>query len=366
MILAIDASIPFARGAAEQLADEVIYVPSGEWTAEHVADAELWVVRSVDRCTAELMAASRVRCIATATIGYDHIDVAYCDARHIRWSSAPGCNADSVALYVLASMITLAQRHGFDLRSRRLGIVGVGHVGQAVARICAAYGIETLHNDPPRALHEEGFCAFSELAQQCDMLTIHTPLTHEGDFPTHHMVDRAWLESLERRPYLINAARGAVVDSAALAAALAAGQIAGAVIDCWEHEPTIDRQLLAMTALATPHIAGFSYDGKANATRMALEAVADYLGRDHLAPSLFAPPAPLVPLIDLAQEGGVEAALLHAFDPTHVDVLLRSHPERFEALRQGYDHPREPHAYRVVGASADDARLLSQLGFRCS
>ena len=367
MRIIADNTIPYLKGIAEPVA-EVIYVDAKAFTPEQVRDADVLIVRSIDKCTPALLAGSRVQLITTATIGFDHIDTHYCAQNGIRWTNAPGCNAASVAQYVLACLVTLSLRTGSPLAGKTIGIVGVGHVGRLVENHCQAMGMRVLRNDPPRAAAEgaEGFVSLEQLAEEADVITLHVPFTKEGNYPTYHLADARFLQRLAKQPWLFNSCRGAVHDTEALLAAKRSGKVSELVLDCWENEPIINRELLAMTTLATPHIAGFSADGKANGTRACLQAIERYFGVRFARLPQVQPPAPQDPLIDLNQwtSHRIEQAILHTFSPERVDRTLRADPEGFEWQRNHYAHPREFSAYQVLHATPEEAHCLRQLGFQ--
>ena len=367
MRIIADNTIPYLQGIAEPVAD-VIYLDSKSFTPERVKEADVLIVRSIDKCTPALLEGSQVKLITTATIGFDHIDTRYCEQNGIVWKNAPGCNAASVAQYVLANLVTLSLRTGSPLRGKTIGIVGVGHVGRIVENHCQAMGMRVLRNDPPRAAVEgaEGFVSLEQIAEEADVITLHVPFTKEGDYPTYHLANTHFLQQLAKQPWLFNSCRGAVHDTEALLAAKRVGKVSELVLDCWENEPTISRELLAMTTLATPHIAGFSADGKANGTRACLKAIEQFFGVHFERLPQVQPPAPQDPLIDLNQwtTNRIEQAILHTFSPERVDQTLRADPAGFEWQRNHYAHPREFSAYQVLHATAEEAKCLRQLGFR--
>lgn len=367
MKIVADNTVPYLKGIAEPFA-EVAYLDSKEFNPEAVKDADALIVRSIDKCDRKLLEGSRVRLITTATIGFDHIDTHYCEEAGITWKNAPGCNAVSVAQYVLASLVTLSLRKGESLQGKTIGIVGVGHVGKIVERLCAAVGMRVLRNDPPRAEAEgeEGFVSLETIAREADVITLHVPLTKEGRFATRHLADDNFFDRLERKPWFINSCRGPVHDTQALLRAKRDGKISEIILDCWENEPDIDRELLSLAAIATPHIAGFSADGKANGTRMCLENISMHFGVEVERLKQVVPPPPVQPLIDLDSFGThrMEHAILTSFDPSKIDRMLRESPERFEWFRANYDHPREFRAYTPQNATPEERLLASALGFQ--
>lgn len=366
MKLIADNTIPYLKGIAEPFAD-ITYLNSAEFTPEAIKDADALIVRSIDKCTRNLLDNSKVRLIVSATIGFDHIDTHYCEEAGITWKNAPGCNARSVAQFLLAGLFVISLRKAEPLRGKTIGIVGVGHVGKEVEKIAKAYGLHVLLNDPPRAKEEgeEGFVSLETIVKEADIITFHTPFTREGEFPTYHLANEDFFESLERKPWFINASRGAVHDTHALLEARKNGKLGALLLDCWENEPAINLELLDLTDLATPHVAGFSADGKANGTRMCLENIASFFDVHFDKLGEVAPPPPASPIIDLSifHTNRIEEAVLQTFNPRHIDQALRETPERFEFFRNNYAHPREFEAYTVKNATTEESELLKRLGF---
>ena len=323
MKVIVDHKIPYIKEAISKIADEVVFLPGDAFTKEEVKDADALIVRTRTRCTRELLEDTKVKFIATATIGYDHIDTEYCREAGIVWTNCPGCNAGSVEQYIHAVLLLLKEKKGLDLQKAVLGIVGVGHVGSRVKRMAESLGMKVLLNDPPRADRgEEGFVDLQTIIRECDVITFHTPLNREGKYVTYHLVNEDFLFSLERTPFIINASRGEVVDTASLLAALAAGKVRDAIIDTWEYEPNISKELMEVAYLATPHIAGYSADGKANATRMSLEALCKYFGVE-------------------AEFGIVPPEGPQDYDPTRDSDWLKAAPGKFEWFRGNYPVRRE-------------------------
>ena len=323
MKVIIDHKILYIKEAIEKIADDVVYLPGNAFTKEDVKDADALIVRTRTKCNRELLEGSQVKFIATATIGYDHIDTEYCREAGITWTNCPGCNAGSVEQYVHSALLLLEEKKGLDLKNATIGVVGVGHVGSRVARMAEELGMKVLLNDPPRAKQgESGFVDLATIARECDVITFHTPLNREGIYRTYHLVDEDFLFSLERTPFVINSSRGEVVDTASLLVALAAGKVKAAVVATWEYEPRISRELMEVAFLATPHIAGYSADGKANATRMSLEALCRFFGIE--ANFCILPP-----------EGP------KGYDPTQDSEWLKASPEKFEWFRGNYPLRRE-------------------------
>ena len=334
MKIVIDDKIPFIRGLFEPYA-EVTYLPGNAIDTEAVRDADALIIRTRTRCNAALLDGSRVRLIATATIGYDHIDLAYCQAHGIAVSTAAGCNARGVLQWVFAALLALDMHP----EGTTLGIIGVGHVGGAVRAAAEAVGFRIICCDPPRQQrHEPGtehFVSATELLQQADVVTVHVLL----DETTRGMASAEFFAAAKPGMVFLNSSRGEVVDEAALKTALREGRISRAVLDVWNGEPNINRELLGMAALATPHIAGYSLQGKAMGTALSVRAVAAHLGLP-IDPTWY-PAEALVqhPRSDLSWEW-IAAHMPQHYDIRRDDTTLRTTPEQFEELRGNY-HFRE-------------------------
>lgn len=363
----IDNKIPYIKGVFEPHA-QVSYLAPSEIDREVMRDTDVLITRTRTRCNEALLAGSPCQLIATATIGFDHIDTAYCDQHHIAWCNAPGCNATSVAQYVLSCLVLLQQKQGWEWSDRTIGIVGVGHVGSAVAKVCQLLGMQVLLNDPPRARKEgsEGFVSLQEIAQTCDIISFHAPLTREGTDATYHLADASFFDQCKSGVTIINTARGEVVCNMSLYHAYQMGEVDNYIIDCWENEPNIHLPLLERAFIATPHIAGYSADGKCNATRMTIDSVARYLNLA-IDTSTIQPIAPAIDTIDLSHiyTNKVAAAILATYHPMADMHPLVASPHLFETLRSQYPLRRESCAYKVVGCGTNSEReLLSKLGFR--
>ena len=339
MKVVIDDHIPYIREAAEWLFDEVTYLPGIAFKdSREVMDADTLIIRTRTRCNEALLGNSNVRFVATATIGHDHIDAAFMQRAQIAWANCPGCNASSVAQYVRNAILCLGCRG-------KVGIVGYGHVGKAVRQALEAIGCEVMLNDPPLELstpHSSLLTPLSSLAEQCDIITFHTPLTKAGNFPTFHLADESFFCSVKRKPVIINTARGGVVDEHAMLHAYDKGLISDMIIDTWEGEPHINAELLQRAFIATPHIAGYSADGKSNAARMALRAVCRHFGIDISDEQRFlaltAPP-PLPQHIQSTGDPIKDALALYS--PLDDSARLKAAPADFEALRNNYPLRRE-------------------------
>lgn len=366
-----DNKIPFLEGALDGMA-RVEYLPGGSIGRRHLTDADALITRTRTVCNKKLLEGTSVRFIASATIGYDHIDTAYCREKGIEWTNAPGCNSSSVEQYMVSTLLWLATQRSLDLKKLTLGIVGVGNVGSKVATAAEALGMKVLLNDPPRERIEgsEGFVPLEELKEESHILSLHVPLNRGGEDNTYHLFNREFLPSLRKGSILINSSRGAVVDEQAVLEGMDRGIIADVVLDVFESEPLINRDLLAAITLATPHIAGYSLDGKAKGTSMSVRALSRFfeLGLDNWSPANI--PAPEFPEILADASGGDTNELLweiysQSYDISMDDQRLRSAPESFESLRGEYPFRRESPAYsvRLFQAYPGIREILEKLGF---
>ena len=365
MKILADAHIPFLQGVAEQFG-EVSYLPGNLFTKEAIKENDVLIVRTVTRFDENNLSGSNVKLICSATIGYDHIDTQYCKANNIAWRTAPGCNASSVEQYITASLVTMAVKHNFELKNKTIGIVGVGNVGNKVAQACQILGMNVLLNDPPRQEAEKSnaFVDLTTIKKEADIITFHPPLTTEGKHATFHLANDQFFNSLTKAPIIMNSSRGAVVNNQALKTALKRGKVTGAVIDTWENEPNIDLELLHMVDIGTPHIAGYSADGKWNATKMSLENINIFF-------DLKKDPLKLHPLPNIedstiklsANDKQVTEAILYSYDPLIDSNSLKENPEKFYYFRSHYPLRREYNAYTIDNANKTTYALTKKLGF---
>lgn len=335
-----DKAIPFLEGVFDPYAD-MTYLPGDKIGPEDVRDADVLMVRTRTKCNADLLEGSKVKFIATATIGTDHIDFPYCDSKGIVVRNAPGCNAGGVMEYVFSALYGLASRKSISLQGDTIGIIGVGHVGSLIERMGRALGFKILKCDPPRAEAEGsfGFCDLEYLLQNSQIVTLHVPL----DETTRGMANSEFFSLMQPGAFFINAARGEVVCDDALKAAIP--KMGPVIIDTWNHEPDIDIDLMDKVAIATPHIAGYSYQGKQNGTAAAVRAVAHYFGITELYE--FFPKTDLpeneavkLDLKDLNQ-GEIASVLQYNYPIFTDDFMLRLNPENFDKLRSEYNYRRE-------------------------
>ena len=366
-----DNKIPFLEGALEGVA-EMKYLPGGAITRDDLKETDALITRTRTRCSRELLEGTPVRFIATATIGFDHIDTTYCKEKGIHWTNAPGCNSSSVEQYLVSTLLWLAVHRRLELKAMTLGIVGVGNVGSKVARAAEALGMEVLLNDPPRARNEgsEVFVSLEELQEHSDIISLHVPLNRGGEDNTYHLVDDSFISSVKKGLVLINTSRGPVVDEKALLTGIKKGIIGEAILDVFENEPLVNRDLLDALSLATPHIAGYSLDGKANGTTMSVQALSRFfgLGMDDWSPENM--PVPESPeILTDASDMDLRQLLWEIYSQCydiHADhKRLQNAPGSFEALRGEYPFRREAPAYavRLFQGYPEIREVLEKLGF---
>jgi len=390
MKIIVDENIPFGREAFGRLGD-VLTLHGRKMDAAAVRDADLLIVRSITKVGRELLDGSRVRFVGTCTIGTDHVDEAYLRERGIAFASAPGCNANSVAEYIVAALLVLAKRGGHRFEGKTIGVVGVGNVGSKVVAKCEALGMTVLQNDPPLARLfpcEKRFLPLEAL-MDADFITLHVPLVKEGPDKTKHLADAAFLQRMKRSAVLLNTSRGAVVDNVAINPQPSTlNPQPSAVLDVWEHEPNIDVSIFDCVAIGTPHIAGYSYDGKVNGTTMIYEAACKFCspplrGGSDINPATewratdLLPPSPHARLtLDATgreDEDVLGEAVLTVYDIEADDRRLRAiaglptgeRAAYFDRLRKEYPQRREFQNSTVLlkGGSAALRAKLAGIGF---
>ncbi len=338
MKIIIDRHIPFIQGVFDKVC-KVEYLPASDINRQTIEQSECLVIRTRTQCNAELLAGTSIRMIATATAGYEHIDIDFCNNNGIKPFIARGCNASSVAQYIGSAIAVWAETKRLNHSKLTLGIVGYGFVGKAVEQLAKALGMTVLINDPPLedTQYDYPFVSLTEIANRSNIITFHTPLTDKGKFATYHLADEFFFGQCKHNPLIINAARGGVVCEKAMTTALRNGKISGFVVDCWESEPNICSETLNNAFISTPHIAGYSADGKANAAQMCIEAVANFFG---LTPTK--PQVGLSPKLRYKVRGEELAhVLLQNYDIMHDSNMLKATPKSFEQLRNNYRQRRE-------------------------
>jgi erythronate-4-phosphate dehydrogenase len=371
MKIVVDDKIPYIKGALDPFA-EVLYLPGNKTTAEVVKNADALVTRTRTKCDRNLLEGSGVKFIATATIGYDHIDTAYCREAGIKWMNAKGCNAESVNQYIASALFSWSMKNRTGLKDKTIGIVGVGNVGSKVEKLCRIIGMNVLLNDPPRERLEGSgqFVPLAKIQREADIITLHVPLNCLGEDATFHLAGESFLQNLVKKPLLINSCRGEVTETNAIKNALRQGIISGYIADCWENEPTIDLELLNLANYGTPHIAGYSKDGKANGTLMCVRAISSFfnLGIDNWKPENIELPENTVIEIDGNQRRKysiLAEAILSTYDIETDDEALRNAPHLFEQLRGDYPLRREFDSYTIKARNVEEETLskLRKMGF---
>lgn len=379
MKIVCDKNMPYAEEAFKTLGD-VVLKDGRQIAPEDVRGADALITRSTTKVNRDLLEGSAVRFYGSAVIGTDHIDIPYLESRGIVWSPAPGCNAESVANYVTASLLWLGGRYGLTLEGKTIGVIGVGNVGRRVCRHAAALGLRVLPNDPPRQrdpadAEAQSFVSLERVLAESDIITCHVPLTKAGADATFHLLKAAQFARMKPGVIFLNAARGPVIETDALLQVLGS-RVSHAVIDCWEGEPAYRADLLARADLATPHIAGHSYEGKVNGTAIVYRKACAFFGAE--AACAFALPPPPVPLCETdgagrRDEDVLRELVLRVYDIESDSKRLKDScsedaPARaaaFDAQRSNYPMRREfaSTRVRIAGASASLERKLRGLGF---
>ena len=378
MKIIADENIPYVKECFDSVG-EVTTISGRKIAAEGVKDADALLVRSITKVNEKLLAGSCVKFVATATIGTEHIDQDYLSQNNIAFASAPGSNANSVAEYIVSALLRLADKYNFDPAEKSIGIIGTGNVGSKVEQKAAAMGMNVFLNDPPlaRQTHKAKYVPLSDLFG-CDIITLHTPLTSEGIDKTYHLADEKFFDSLKDDVIFINSSRGSVTDSRALKKALAHGKIKAAVLDVWENEPNIDIELLKMVDLVTPHIAGYSYDGKVAGTIMIYNSLCGHFGiKAEKVITDFLPKPQISQIkIDDNQKNILLQTVSQLYDIKQDDEKLRSIADMpveeqgrfFDGLRKNYRIRREFQNTEVILPKGleSTAKILAGIGFKVS
>jgi len=369
--IVVDDKIPFLKDILEPYA-EVVYIPGRKIDRASIYNADALLIRTRTICNENLLRGTSVKFIATATIGFDHIDTAFCDKNNIKWISSPGCNSSSVEQYIASVLFTLAEIHDFQLKDKTIGIIGVGNVGSKIEKLANNLGLNIILNDPPRAAVEGNF-KFADLdflLHNADIVSVHVPLIKGGEFNTEHLIDENNLSKMKNGAILINSSRGEVVETQYLKVAIKENKFLGVVLDVWENEPNIDLELLNIVDIATPHIAGYSADGKANGTSMIVNALSKFF---NLRFKKWYPeniPLPLqneiiIDATDKQIDEITAQAIFHTYKVLDDDDTLRKSPWTFEMHRGNYPLRREFPAFTVDLQNGNNEQLtvLKNLGF---
>ena len=337
MLIVADENIPFVKEAFGTFG-EVVTFSGREITKEKIKDGDVLLVRSVTKVNNELLQGTKIKFVATATIGVDHIDTAYLEKKGIGFSSAQGSNANSVAEYVMTALLCLANRMNFNLSQKSIGVIGAGNVGSRVVKMAKGLGMDVLENDPPlaRKTHEARFKKIEDVIK-ADIITFHVPLSYDGRDATFHMADEKFLTRLKEGAIFINTSRGGVVETRAIYEAIKKKHLLAAVIDVWENEPKIDMELLREVNIATPHIAGYSFDGKVNGTSMIYKACAEFFG---LTPGW-------------KQELSMPEALIRELE---IEAGARDEEILWETIRKVYDIEKDDFSLRKITGLKEEER----------
>lgn len=381
MKIVADENIPLLNAFFQPIGNIVTY-PGREIEPQHVADADILLVRSVTQVNQALLENSNVRFVGTCTIGTDHVDLSYLQEQEIGFAAAPGCNANAVVEYVISVLDVLAEQKGDNWQRKVVGIVGKGNVGERLYQALTKLGVPCLVNDPVLEAAGDESCEYVPLDQllvESDIVTLHTPLTHGGEYPTYHLLNEARLANLKPDTILINASRGAVVDNQALSALLEDKKPLTAVLDVWEQEPDINRQLLSLVSIATPHIAGYSLDGKIAGTEMVYRAVCRAFGLPNRVRVEGIKPLPVLKALSYSSDACLEDVLSTSiravYDVRLDDALLRNNVRAladdestaavFDRLRKHYRSRREFSTLKVKikKCPGNISSALKALGF---
>lgn len=376
MLIVADENIPLVDAFFAEFG-EIRRLPGRQITRADVHDADVLLVRSVTKVDRDLLEGSAVRFVGTCTIGTDHLALDYFHQEGIQWSSAPGCNARGVVDYVLGSLLTLAEIEGADLNQRTYGVVGAGEVGGRLVNVLKGLGFNVLVCDPPRQAAEGGdYVSLEQIIERCDVISLHTPLDKSAENATWHLLDQKRLNQLKHGTWLINASRGPVIDNNALREVLTRREDLQAVLDVWEAEPQVDVELADLCVLATPHIAGYSLDGKQRGTAQIYQAFCDFLGQEAVIKLADLLPAPWLAKLELSADSDPAWALATVcrgvYDPRRDDADFRrslvgtvqEQKLAFDALRKHYPVRREIEGLqvRIEGESQGLTQMIKALG----
>ncbi len=369
-----DDKIPFLKGVLEPYA-HIEYYSGNEITSKKVKEADAIIIRTRTKCDARLLDGTKVKFIATATIGIDHIDVKYCKRNNIKWVNAPGCNSSSVMQYVMSALFSLALKEKFNLAEKTIGIIGVVNVGSKVQKAAEIIGMNVLLNDPPRERKEgkKQFCNMEKIIELSNIITFHIPLIKEGIDKTFHLVNKKFITKVKNKPIIINTSRGAVIRTSALKKAIKNNIVSYVVLDVWENEPDIDLELMNLVDFATPHIAGYSTEGKVNGTTVCVNEINKYFNlglKSNWLPEKI-PNAEggneiIINCENKSEQKIISEAILGTYSIDKDDIVLRNLPSTFEKQRGEYRVRREFENFNLIlnGCNSIVISKLIKLGFK--
>ncbi|MGE0079475.1 MAG: 4-phosphoerythronate dehydrogenase [Bacteroidales bacterium] len=359
MRLVADKNIPFLKGVLESYF-EVEYLSGKDITSDVVRNADAMLIRTRTICNSALLSGSKVKFIGSATIGFDHIDTNYCDNNKIVWANAPGCNSAGVQQWVATALIHWAELNSKSLSGLTIGVVGVGNVGKKVVDVAKMFGMNVLCCDPPRKRSEEldSFVDLETILKNSDIITFHVPLNHDGADKTFHMLNSDSLSLCKPDVYILNSSRGEVVDTNGLLSFLNSKPKTQAALDVWENEPNVSTELMHRTIIATPHIAGYSLEGKVMGTKMIVESLSRFFGLG--IDSWFPTPNPLDEKVVLDKVDNIFTAIKSTYNIVGDD--LRNANADFESLRNNYNYRRDFSGH-AVNQSCNLLEDLKRIGF---
>ena len=348
-----DDNIPFLKGMLEPYAD-IKYLKGSAIKNSDLINTDALIIRTRTFCNEELLTNSSVKHISSATIGFDHIDISYCKQNNIEWTNAPGCNAASVEQYIISSLFVLTKKLNFELKGKTLGIIGIGNVGSKVAHSARLLGMRLLLCDPPRQRRENSteFVSLKTIQENADIITFHVPLIQEGIDKTRKLIDADFINGLKKQTILINTSRGDIIDEEAFETAINRNAFKATVLDVWENEPHINLDLMKKATIATPHIAGYSVDGKLKGTEMSIASISKALGlglKKIEVQNIPPPPNPFLAIecSSKSPETILSELYLSTYNVEDDSIRLKSDPENFEKHRSDYPVRREPKAFKL-------------------
>lgn len=368
-----DDKIPFLKGVLEPYAD-IEYLNYKLITNEKIRNVDALLIRTRTKCNSQLLENTNVKFIGTATIGFDHIDTNYCEQKNIKWINAPGCNSSSVMQYLASALIFIAHKKNINLLNKTIGIIGVGNVGSKIEKFANAIGLNVLLNDPPRERIEKSnnFVSLDYILEKADIISFHVPLSYDGIDKTYHIANKNFFEKFNSPKIFINTSRGEVINTSDLKNAINEEKISSLILDVWENEPNIDIDLLNKTDLATPHIAGYSSDGKANGTAIVVNELNKYfnlgLKENWYPEKLPSPNNSSTIIIDCNNKSYQQIfyeAIIHTYSILDDDSRLRSSVETFEEQRANYPTRREFNYYKIklLNSNEEIKNRLLKIGF---
>ncbi|MEW6005116.1 MAG: 4-phosphoerythronate dehydrogenase PdxB [Stygiobacter sp.] len=369
----VDDKIPFLKGVLEPFAS-IQYLNYTQINNEVLKDADALIVRTRTKCDRNLLDGTNVKFIATATIGFDHIDTKYCKEKNIKWINAPGCNGGSVLQYFASALLNIAHKKNISLKEKTIGIIGVGNVGSKIEKFTRTIGMNVLLNDPPRERMEgsQKFVSLDYLIQNSDIITFHVPLNKDGIDRTFHLADENFFKKFNSPKILINTSRGEVIKTEALKNAVKQKKISSLILDVWENEPQIDNELLNLTDIATPHIAGYSADGKANGTAICINELNKFFNlglNENWYPEEIPLPNNSIQIVVDCKDKSFQQIIYELINNTYKilddDNRLRQSTETFEQQRANYPVRREFNFYKVklLNGNNEIENIIKQLGF---